>query len=86
MEKQLIAIYGGSRDVIVPRITQQCGSKDCGLLAIAYAWLGEKPEVVVFQQKVIREHLMSCFNSFELRPFPYTQRNAKRIEFDNHKI
>ena len=89
MEKQLRAIYGGSQYVIVPHITQQRGSKDCGLFAIAYAWhlaQGEKPQQVVFQQKAMRDRFISCLTSIKFHPFPHVQKKATRLESDYHKL
>ena len=86
-EKQLRAIYGGRQ--YVPHIAQQCGSKDCGLFAIAYAWpraQREKSQEVVFQQKAMRNHLINCLTSVKFRPFPHVQKKATRLESDCHKL
>ena len=59
IKEQIKQIYGVPCRVAVPRITQQRGSKDCGLYAIAYAWYlaqGESPQNVVFNQKQMRDH------------------------------
>ena len=85
IQDQIKAIYGVPRSVAIPRIAQQKGSKDCGLYAIAYAWhlaLGEKPEDVVFCQKNMRDHLVNCFITQQMRSFPHTQTKATRTVFD----
>ena len=89
MEQQLKAIYGGSRSVVIPHIAQQHGSKDCGLFAIAHAWhlaQDDKPQDLVFEQKKMREHLINCFDSVQLRPFPHTQKRATRTVSDYHTL
>ena len=83
MGKQLRAIYGGSQYVIVPHITHQRGSKDCGLFAIAYAWhlaQGEKPQQVVFQQKATRDHFINYLNLYSYGALHKLIANYSRLE------
>ena len=52
---------------------KQLGGKDCGLYAIATATLlasGENPGSVTYNQQAMREHLIQCFETFKLTPFP----------------
>ena len=89
IENQLQAIYGEARIVEVPRIPQQRGSTDCALYAIANAWLlaqGEKPQHVVLKQNKMRDHLVDCFTSIQLRPFPHSQKRVTRTICDYHKL
>ena len=89
MKEQLKSIYGSPRSVAIPRMSQQKGSKDCGLYAIAYAWHlahGEKPEDVVFCQKNMRDHLINCFDTQQMISFPHTQKRATRTVFDYQQI
>ena len=53
---------------------KQLGVKDCGVYAIATATLlasGENPGSVTYNQQAMREHLLKCFETFQLTPFPH---------------
>ena len=74
---QLQALY--SPDDATPEISQvimpaeQTGGKDCGLFSIAYATdlaLGQNPANFVYDQSVMRDHLLCCLESREMLPFP----------------
>lgn len=52
---------------------KQFGTNDCGVFAIATATLlanGGNPEGIVYNQTVMRNHLIMCFENFKLSPFP----------------
>lgn len=57
----------------IPKIQQQDNSVNCGVFAIAYATSilnGENPEKLVFDSEKLRQHLISCFCSGTIKPFP----------------
>jgi hypothetical protein len=54
-------------------VQQQQEHRDCGLLAIAYGvevCFGKNPEELIFDQQEMRGHLLKCFASKMLLPFP----------------
>ena len=60
-------------------MSKQKGSADCGLFAIASAVSlchGQNPSECAFDQTVMREHLVLCFNCDEIAIFPSSPRNA----------
>ena len=65
-------------DVINPQIKmiqcrKQTGAKDCGVSPIAFATAlanGFNPSKQNLNQQAMRAHLVDCFNSRLLRPFP----------------
>lgn len=62
---------------LAPDNTQQKGSVDCGLFAIAFLTAlchGQRPEKLRIQQAELRPHLLKCLKSQELTPFPATQK------------
>ena len=64
IKEQIKQIHGVPCKVAVPRITQQRGSKDCGLYAI------ERPQNVVFHQKKMMDHLIKCFSTQQMNSLP----------------
>ena len=57
-------------------IQQQIGGSDCGLFAIANTvalYHGKDPGTLLFNQKVMREHLRKCFVAGILTEFPCRQ-------------
>ena len=67
-------MYGTDlKEYITTDVTQQTGTVDCGLFAIANLTAichGERPENFRFHQKQMRQHLLSCPENQELLPFP----------------
>ena len=60
------------RVIRVP-VQQQEGSKDCGLFAVAFAvaaCMGRELSKVSFDQKKMRQHLVSCIESKKMIAFP----------------
>ena len=54
-------------------VQQQSGGSDCGLYAIAFAFLlcsGNNPHVVALLQTHMRRHLASCINERQFTNFP----------------
>ena len=54
-------------------VHKQSGSDDCGLMTIAFVTcllFEQDPVKVRFDQKRLRQHLLQCLNSGEMRPFP----------------
>lgn len=52
---------------------KQTGVKDCGLFSIAFATaiaFGQNPTKQKFQQQSMRAHLVNCFESKKMTPFP----------------
>ena len=52
---------------------KQFGTNDCGVFAIVTATLlanSENPEGIVYDQTVMRNQLIMCFENFKLSPFP----------------
>lgn len=61
-------------------VQKQNGSSDCGLFAIAFATavvLGIKPEECLFDQKMMRSHLIRCLESKEMTAFPLKRSRRK---------
>ena len=57
--------------------SQQCGSHDCGVFAIANVTAicqGESPVKIRYRQGQMRQHLIRCFENGLLVPFPSTQK------------
>lgn len=55
-------------------VQQQKGSVDCGLFSIAYAvevCSGNSPEVAIFAQERMRQHVLHCLTKGSVQPFPY---------------
>ena len=71
--RQLFSPDDGMPPYRLMKTQRQEGSNDCGLFAIANAIeiAGvNDPVDVVFEQAVMRNHLISCFESENLEPFP----------------
>ena len=57
----------------VANISKQKGGKDCGVYAIAISTLLVNkldPEMFTFVQEEMREHLIECFETGQMTPFP----------------
>lgn len=64
------------------QVQQQSGGSDCGLFAIANATelcFGMQPNEALYDQTKMRKHLLNCFLSHKLVPFP-KQKNKTRME------
>ena len=80
MEVQLSQIYGTNKKrllVKLPEVQKQSNSVDCGLFALAFAvefclsgFNGGTH--VTFNQRYMREHLVSCLEKGEFRNFPHS--------------
>ena len=85
LEMQLFAIYGrGKRhlQVLRPHVQQQYNGVDCGIFAIAFAtefvykqYAGN--ELIEFDRPKMRDHLLECFQSQNLTPFPKMKRKMR---------
>ena len=65
-------------------VTCRNGSDDCGLFSIAYATCicrGKKPEQYVFDQGLMRNHLIKCLKNSLLEEFPVRKekRNSDKV-------
>ena len=59
----------------VPAVQLQQRVKDCWVFAIAIAYhaaRGENLSNIKFQQKKMQQHLMHCFKTKRVEPFPHT--------------
>ena len=72
-----------SPDEYLPHFTQpvcvkQHGSTDCGLFSIAYAidlLHGNNPQDYTYDQNKMRQHLITCFETKKMLPFPKFSNN-----------
>jgi len=65
----------------IMNVARQTGSTDCGLYAIAYAQCllsGKDPVNAVFDQTLMRKHLLTAFDHEELSEFPVTSLRVVR--------
>ena len=61
-------------------VTCQNGSDDCGLFAVAYATTicyGKKPEKFIFDQGLMRRHLLKCLENKLVEEFPVRKELTK---------
>ena len=75
-----------------PKVQKQIGGSDCGLFAVAFATaivFGIKPEQCVFNQQVMRSHLVRCFEERTISMFPMKlNRHCRtlKMNFDSIKV
>ena len=98
LEEQIAAVYANccSKDGLLMitsvGVQQQKGMMDCGLFAITFAYhsaQGDNVSRLEFDQPRMRQHLLDCFQSEELKPFPMTtakpqKRRSKHIFIHLH--
>ena len=85
LQQQLKTIYRNTASnrqitVTVPMVQRQKGGQDCGVYAIACLFhlaLGDKPEELHFTQEEMRLHLVQCFESETVLPFPHSRRRVR---------
>ncbi|XP_038046878.1 uncharacterized protein LOC119721064 [Patiria miniata] len=81
LSRQIVNLCGEKKEersaaglrVQLPVVHPQRGSSDCGLFALAYATevaYGGSPELAVFDQRAMRQHLRRCLESQKMTPFP----------------
>ena len=82
-----------TNDKVVARlanVSKQDGGSDCGLFVIAYAETllrGLDPVNLVFNQEVMRAHLIRCLESGVIGPFPVQcQRTVRRQYVRQHTV
>ena len=54
---------------------------DCGLFAIAFAMAicgGQRPEELMFDAKIMRQHLLQCLENRVITQFPAKKRKCQR--------
>ena len=74
--RQIASIYPTSGPLLKLHVMSsqgQSGGSDCGLFAIATATSlchGIPPSTVLWEQKLMRMHLINCFESGKMTPFP----------------
>ena len=70
-------LYGDVVKYITTDITQQTGVVDCGLFEASFATavcFGLEPAAFRLSQQQMRKHLITCFETGELTPFPTTKK------------
>ena len=68
-------------ELFLPCVQQQRGVTDCGLFAIAFAFhlaSGNDVSTLMFDQKLMRKHLLNCFEKKKLLPFPCISQTVLR--------
>lgn len=69
----ILATTNPSFDIDVVNVHQQEEYDDCGLFALAYAFdlcAGNDPFEAMYNQNLMRSHLLSCFENGKMKPFP----------------
>ena len=64
---------GSSLPIQMAKLQKQVGGSDCGPFAIAVATSlahQRDPSALMFEQTVMRAHLVQCFEKGKLTPFP----------------
>ena len=64
-------------------VQQQSNSTNCGLFAIANATslaFGQCPTNLTYDENIMRKHLVSCFDTDEMLPFPTKTQKTKRCK------
>jgi len=68
-------------------IQRQSGTSDCGVFAIAFATslcFGQQPELLSYNQPLMRQHLMKCFEAGKMELFPIARsRRLKSTKITN---
>ena len=85
LQEQLKMIYRNTASnhqitVVLPMVQQQKGGQDCGVYAVAcllHLALGDKPEELHFTQEEMRLHLVHCFESETVLPFPHSRKRLR---------
>ena len=85
LQEQLKMMYRNTASncqitVILPMVQQQKGGQDCGVYAVACLFhlaLGDKPEELHFTQEEMRLHLVHCFESETVLPFPHSRKRLR---------
>lgn len=73
------------KDAIISKanVTQQLGGADCGLFAIAFALSlagGRDPTKMVFDQRKLRSHLVTCLTTEKFTDFPELQSTGGKFK------
>ena len=86
LSEQIQALYfkrAGSGSVSLIPVQKQPNVTDCGLYAIANTTslaYGEAPEKNLYDEKEMRDHLLSCFEAMVLIPFPTKSRSRRKTK------
>ena len=78
--KQLFSPDNGTLNYVQRKCHKQIGGNDCGLFAIAYAidiLTGNDPDKIRYDQTRMRHHLIACFKSGKVTPFPKYRTNEE---------
>ena len=92
---QRFAIYGRGKkriQILRPNVQQQYNCVDCGIYAITFGtefvfnqYAGY--ELIEFDRSKMRDHLLECFQSQDLIPFPKQKRKmrlkSKKVSLDS---
>lgn len=77
---QIAALLATEEKMVVAKfmdVQMQCGESDCGLFSIAFATalvFGEQPGHILFDQRIMRSHLIHCFEQKQISMFPIRKR------------
>ena len=66
---------------VIKNVQNQLGASDCGLFSLAFATslcFGDNPSEIQYNQKQLREHVVSCFEAKVITPFPAKSRRCNR--------
>ena len=83
-------LYGDLQEFITSDVTQQTGTLDCGLFAVAFVTAvchGVDPADFRLSQGEMRGHLLSCLESGHVSVFPATKKRQRKpiIRWDMNK-
>ena len=82
LQQHMLALYG-RRVVKVPSVQVQKGTSDCGCYAIAFCvslLYGDDPATLMYNQKKMREQIVTSISNRHFPPFPATIKKSKRIQ------
>lgn len=85
-----------SKSTVFMRVQNQCNGTDCGVFAIAFAvslLYNQKPECIVYDQNLMRSHLLKIFQTNMISHFPTINHSSildlqllEEINERNHRI
>ena len=82
LQQQMVALYG-KRTVKIPSVQVQKGTTDCGCFAIAFCvtlLYGDDPTCLKYDQKKMREHIVTSLINRHFSPFQATVKKTKRVQ------
>lgn len=83
-------MQGASLSIDIKNVAKQAGSIDCGLFAIAYAEMlcsDRDPCNVIFDQQLMRRHLIRCLEIQQITAFPVrSHRSVRRTVIRSQEV